>query len=142
MRTGNNLPTRPSWYDRNPIERSVDFSNFSVAPAGSTQRGIYTVPANKKFIYEAGDTMVERATLAAPVGNIFVAIQAIAISGAFLNAPSIYSNLNVLNTQIHATLAPQSIFTAGATIAVQTQDLSTGGTLIIHSNFKGTEFDA
>src|SRR6266478_4432571 len=75
MRIGNSLAGRPPFYDRNPLNVGKTFSGVGLAPHGSTQRWVYTVPANRKAFIASAISQVLRNTVATTPARYFAGIQ-------------------------------------------------------------------
>lgn len=142
MKVGNLLNSRPSYYDRNPLERAKNFDLLNSAPTASTLRLTYTVPANRKFSLEFVQAMYQRMTAAAPAGDGFIhnIINYFSTDQSYIGR--ILFNNNTVGVRVDIVSSANAIMVAGTNMQTFTQDLSTGGTTSSFLTYKGSEFDA
>lgn len=140
MKLGSLAAGRPAYYDRNAFARTDEYT-ATVGPHGFTQRFTYTVPSGKKGILEFGYVYIQRVTAPGVAGLYLAHVQCVS-SGIQLRTPIIENNSAVAGLGIQ-TLLPMSLtIYAGETIAGQTVDFSTGGTVQFSLQAKSTIYDA
>ena len=134
--------SRPTYYDRNPVARQLNYSAGGVVPHGATQRATYTVPAGKRAFCDAFFTSVRRSGAAAPVGVAQVYAQYTPNGGtAGLMGMASLSTNNV-NDTTSGSGTGMGIMYAGDVLGIFSSDTSTGGTVDYNIHYKITEFDA
>ena len=142
MKVGNLLNARPNWYDRNFQERGSTSVVLATPPHVTAQRFSDVVPAAKKFILEATQVLIQRDTIAAPIGFVTANIGLFCANAANVNIPTLIFPSNVAGTQLLAVPTIQAAFLAGMSLTGNDADGSTGGTMSFILCFKGSEFDA
>ena len=135
--TSTGAGARGAYYDRNPLNASVSYSSAGLAPAGTTTRFTYTVPAGRKALLTGGHIRWRRPTAAAPVGLVTFNIQ-----DALVNLGLVRTANNVVEAVEGYALALGQYEVAGTTILGQTTDTSTGGSCDYDASLSITEFDA
>jgi len=125
------------WYDRNPADRTINYSAVGVAPHVLTERASYTVPSGKKAFVGGAAVLLLRdgtPTTAAPVnGNI--------IFGA--NGTMWVSHTNAtLNSSEKETVTFNGVLLEGTTLKIYTQDTSNGGSYTYRICCVAMEFNA
>ncbi len=136
MRIAQALTQRPADYDRNPTAIEHGYSADAVAPHALTNRDTYTVPSNRKLLLAGITLALRRAVAATAEGQSKIDIS---VGGVLLYTAWI-SSITVDNRQA-SELSGGAFVGPGATILIQTKDLSTGGSVDYHVGWLGTEFD-
>lgn len=137
------LPTAStrSYYERNAVDKSINFQSPALAPHGVTTRANYTVPANRKALISNLYSRALRDTVAAPVGIVRVWFVK-NIAGAAIYTIDSMSISNVLGLLWEHNVPMQYFLKAGDTVEFQTMDASTGGGVFYSVCAVITEFDA
>jgi len=128
---------RLEWYDRNPIAKSQAYNGSGVAPHSMTVRATYTVPTGKKALIAFAEGVIVRVTAATAVGWVEVLVQ-----GANNEAFRLNHINNTVNSYEQGRTYVGYVLLAGQDINLQTQDLSTGGTLSYNVFITSMEFSA
>jgi len=128
---------RLEWYDRNPIERAISYTNDAVGPHGFTTRASYTVPAGKKAIVHTGFAQITRngAPTTADKATIYLTLA----SGETIRLSLRSATIGATE---HAEISPFALAKAGTVISIATSDVSTGGTHCMDALITLTEIDA
>lgn len=124
-----------------PTKVTGVYSGAAVAPHGLTTRWTYTVPAGRFCIVELMRVFLLRETVAAPAA-VAAALVTYTPSGG---AAGFICNAQLLDNTVGAkekeNWGSELRLQAGDVLQGQTVDGSTGGTLRLHANFVGTEYD-
>lgn len=140
MSTAILTPARAAYYDRNAASVLQSYL-ATVGPHAATQRWSYTVASGKKLQVEITGTRIYRITAAAPVG--WTQADITVVSGATTAVLSekyvvdnsltvVYDDIRSMATTVYA----------GESIAANTVDVGTGGTVQYWLSAKGTLYDA
>ena len=130
---------RGAYYDRNPLEvLTLGYQINGLAPAALTQRATYTVPTGRKAFVNDLSADINRATAAGASGKISAIIHRSTASGQW--------RLSLFNNVVGASATKASgvnrTLLAAAVIVINTEDLSTTGTVDFDIFAYITEFDA
>lgn len=136
MRISSYAVARPAYYDRNATSSYATY-DVILAPATNTTRWTTTVAAGKKLLVEQAISQVYRITAATVVGNYGAQIWHV---GQLFHTSSSSSNSVGLQYQTQTT-GGVTLY-AGETMYAVTYDTSTGGTVSMLMNYKGTLYDA
>jgi hypothetical protein len=131
---------RAAFYDRNPLKVNGKDDFVTRAPAGGTQRWIYTVPAARKTQVDSAICLSNRATVGAPGGEVQCIVMIDALNTSYVVFAD--SNSNTVGFLDKAMIGTGVLLLAADAIRGQTSDSSTGGTVTYLSSFHGVEFDA
>jgi len=126
------------YYDRNPINRTVNVYLPGIGPHGGTQRWLYTCPANRKALVHRVFGRVIRRTAAANPFDAEIEVYHDG-NGPFLRAV-IWTN--AVNDQDSQTLTALAYVGPGGTLQALSYDNSVGGTVDYEMTYSLTEFDA
>ena len=132
---------RPAYYDRNATSYIGAYVVGGVAPHAATTRTTTTVAAGKKLLVESLTMYVNRDSVAAPVGTVFILPQ-VQASPSNLYLTRLLHTSNVANSTTSAAATTQFTIYAGETFFVDSLDTSTGGSITYVVGAKGTTFDA
>ena len=140
MKLGSLASARSAYYDRNAT--SV-FQSYlaTVGPHAGTQRWSYTVASGKKLQLEIAGTRIYRITAAAPVSWTQADISIVSgATTAILSEKYVFDNsLTVVYDDIRAMAV--TVY-ASESIAANTIDVGTGGSVQYWLSAKGTLYDA
>ena len=140
MSKGSSIAVRPAYYDRNAATQTGEYSGF-LAPHGFTQRFTYTVPSGRKGRLEYAYVYIQR-TAVPSSANLYLAHLQCISGGIQLRVPLVENNSAVTGLGICTTFPMDVTVYAGETIAGQTVDFSTGGTVQYVMQYKATIYDA
>lgn len=132
--------TKREWIDRNPVIWNYQWSG-NVAPHAWTVRITYTVPTNKKAFMQFAMLYANRTAAAAPVGLTMVELDHNNGATTCVPVQNVFQD-NTLNVPRALNYPFLVYLMAGHTLSIQTQDLSTGGTITYVTQFSVVEFDA
>lgn len=142
MRGGTVLPSRPVYYDRNPLATQQSYEAGAVAPHVQTTRTTYTVPTGKKAYGEYIILFLFRSAAAAPVGIANAQASYTPSGGGAANVGIIISNSNTVGATDRLVVTSFGLLAAGDVVTTSTTDSSTGGTVDYKTIQKYTQFDA
>lgn len=137
MRLSSLASARPVYYDRNPVTTYGTYY-ATVAPHGSTTRWTITNSASKKIYIDAGAISIERESAATTSGLIQIVIQ----SPPGLSIVSMFFNNGTYGASNNLSMGGSIYVAPGDTISANTQDNSTGGTVLYSVAAHGVQFDA
>ena len=127
MRVGHLQPTRPEWYDRNPLTLGQVYQADAVSGgAGGTARWSYTVPAGKKCYIDGLMAYLYVAALRTAGGFHGAVITYIAGGGAG-------GTVDLLNLRVY-----DNVRGAGKEIAIGAQGMMQAGDRILGSDYSAT----
>jgi len=133
---------RPAWYDRNPVNRAIDYNASAVGPHAVTDRATYTVPAGKKALVENISLLVMRDGSPTTAGRAWAIAMIYPGGGAGWTALSAIVLSATVGATDHAEVGTSALLQATDVIKLRTEDLSTAGTHFYALGLKITEFDA
>ncbi len=129
-------------YDRNPTTKAINGGTFASAPHGLTQRWIYTVPANRKFVMTAWFLRQHRDTVAAPASELRASIEVSPLGAGFFPIQDLETIQNAIADHQESNVSGAVHLVATDVLRGTDSDISTGGTTTQNTGHIGTEFDA
>jgi len=144
MRVGQLQPSRPVYYDRNPISQTINYDASAVAPHADTVRGTYTVPSGKKAYLETVWLHTLVATVAAPAGLKRTRILLVIATGgtSTLDDAVLAAVENTAGNKEHVSYQGSLLMMVSDVLELHTEDGGTGGTVDHRMAAKFVEFDA
>lgn len=136
------LPSRPDYFDREPLVVVNNYVGLSQGPHGLTLRTLYSVPSRRKAYVEAAVTHVLRVNPAGAAGvpeSWVYILPAVGGSVRFSIARILANNVGERDSMVTSGIG---MVGAGDAVSGQTQDNSTGGFVDYIIGVKATEFDA
>ena len=134
------LQSRQDWWDRNADRQTVTYGSSTLPPHGFTTRASYTVPNDHQALMGSAEVLLIRDGATAVPG--FVNCSIVTTSAPIANIVTASVVTGTLGEQTVMAIGQGPLFQTGETIAIQTQDGSTGGTILVRINAILTEFDA
>jgi len=131
------MSARPEWYDRNPSQAGIYYSQTNIAPHGNTVRATYTAPSGKKAFVAAGQLDVRRRTAATTLGMVLASLT---FAGT-IGFQALHEN-NTVDSRRSIETSVGGVLFAGQALQLQTQDGSTGGAMDYILTALIVEFDA
>ena len=133
--------SRPAWYDRNPKNVGLDFSN-TLGPHVEDTQITYTVPPDRKCIVEVVSIHAKRLTAGA--GDNWVVARWLHNYESYYKIVQNKSMLsNTVGDVMDWSLGGALTMLPGENLNLTTEDQpNAGGTVLYECGFKGTEFDA
>lgn len=142
MRVASLGVARPTYYDRNSIEGSLNYQAYAVAPHADTTRWTYTVPAGKKAYVDSANAIVYRFTAATGVSLVNSRLVITPSGGSATLIVFAHIETNVVGDNARQNLAGSLLLLSGSTFRGITVDSSTGGTVDYVAAAHYIEFDA
>lgn len=131
-----------NYYDRNPTDQFLVFSQNNVAPHASVARVTYQTPASRKAFIEFVSLYARRSAVMTAAGIWSVGLNLTASGGAPVSLVYQRTSLNAVNAITAWGATSIGLMQPGDLIQLTTEDLGTGGTVDYTIGFKATEFDA
>lgn len=141
MRVGHLQPTRPEWFDRNPLPICATMAATIAGADGGTVRSTYTVPTGRKSYLDLSQMSAYRTADGTPNNQIVFGLQ-LSDGITFIYAQIIKSSVSNYGPVGDQWLGQGGIFVAGNLIRYVTSCTFPDGTVTLDGGFKVTEFDA
>lgn len=132
--------SRPAYYDRDATASQGSYDAGGVAPHAATTRVTTTVAAGKKLLVEVLFLSFRRNTSATVANSVTLATYAVTTLGVGV-MPRLDSVSNTLGLQFSQQSQHFTLF-GGERLDINSEDLSTGGSMLISAGFKGVTFNA
>jgi len=125
------------WYDRNPADRTINYSAVGVAPHAMTERASYTVPTGKKAFVGGAAMLLERGSVPTTMGSVYGNV----IFGN--NGTWWVTHADAtLRSNVKETVTFSGVLLPASTLKIYTQDTSTGGAMDYRICCVAMEFNA
>lgn len=141
MRIGHLQPTRPEWFDRNPLPVTLQGAASVTGGTGTVTLWSYTVPTGKKAYWDVANLDLFRTADGTP--NIRALLQirytTSAVTATLMRLDSSVSNYGPCGDQW---IGQAGIMVAGDVLEATYNITATDGTLALLATTKMTQFDA
>ena len=141
MKIGSLAAARSAFYDRNATSGLADYAGSSIAPHALTTRWTITCAASKKINLEFMRASVKRDTAATTLATVYV-VGRVTSGASTGDIVYIMVQDNTLTFRTDQIVPSGVTLYAGESVAAQTLDNCTGGTMSYSISSKYTIFDA
>ncbi len=136
------VPPIYPWYDRNPLDVSINWTLNGAIPHVNTLRASYTVPANRSAFLTGINGEMRRITPATGTGYHRMQYKIDPVAGGLRAFLQLTGRGEAEDDGVFLMLSPQMILVAGDTVTIYSTDTSPDGVVAYEASFVISEFDA